>query len=174
MHKFDNGSAEVFVFTYKEGLLSAVAHDLKIRVNDFEITVDEENNDLTARFNPASLQVVNAMKEGRDTPGTPGDNDKKTIQDTIQNDVLHTKKFGEITFELEAHRAAGDGYQIKGDLNLHGQKKSVMVDVRQENGHFVAETTLHQPDFGIKPYSAMMGTLKIKPDVKIQVRVPRW
>ena len=33
------------------------------------------------------------------------------------------------------------------------------------------ELTLHQPDFGITPYRAMLGTLKIRADVQIRVTV---
>src|SRR4051812_4209200 len=37
--RIDPASAECLVYTFKEGLLSAVAHDLKIRVERFEIEV---------------------------------------------------------------------------------------------------------------------------------------
>jgi hypothetical protein len=37
----------------------------------------------------------------------------------------------------------------------------------------VVELKLHQPDFGIKPFSAALGALRVKPDVMIRVSVPR-
>jgi hypothetical protein len=37
----------------------------------------------------------------------------------------------------------------------------------------VAEVKIHQPDFGIKPYTAALGALKVKPDVLVRVSVPR-
>jgi hypothetical protein len=36
----------------------------------------------------------------------------------------------------------------------------------------VARVRLHQPDLGIKPYSAMLGTLKIQPGVAVEISVP--
>ena len=33
--------SEVYVFTFKEGLLSAIAHDLKIRVTTHEVAIDD-------------------------------------------------------------------------------------------------------------------------------------
>jgi len=36
----------------------------------------------------------------------------------------------------------------------------------------VAEVPIHQPDFGIKPYSAMLGALKVKPDLVVRCSVP--
>lgn len=171
MPQFDASNAECLVFTYKEGLLSAVAHDLKIRVTDFTVEMNDPS-DVTARFDASSLRVVCPVKDGRDAPGL-SDNDRKTIEDSIKKDVLHTGKFAEIKFESSASREAGEGYQVRGSLNLHGQEKTVVVDVKPDGDKWVAEATLHQPDFGIKPFSAMMGTLKIKPDVRVRLSIPR-
>ena len=173
MPTYTAANAECLVFTYKEGLLSAVAHDLKIKVTDFEIVIDEASDSISGTFNATSLRVINAMSNGADTTGTPSDGDKKKIEQNIVNDVLHSAKFPTITFESEAYREKGEGYQVKGTLSLHGQQKSIIVDVADTGSHYVAEATLHQPDFGIKPYSAMMGTLKIKADLKIQVKAPK-
>lgn len=173
MPTFNASNAECLVFTYKDGLLSAVAHDLKIKVTDFTIEVNEETDDVRGEFIAGSLRVVNAMADGNETTAL-GEKDKKTIEDTIINDVLHAARHPRITFESQAYREKGDGYQIKGNLELHGSKREVVVEVQPKDGRLVVETTLHQPDFGMKPYSAMFGTLKIKPDVKIRLSVPEW
>lgn len=173
MPRFNASNAECFIFTYKEGLLSAVAHDLRIWVSNFEVELDEETDAIRGRFDASSLRVVNAMSNGADTPGVPSESDKKKIEATIIGEVLHSARFPNITFESEAYRQKGDGYQVKGMLSLHGTQKSVVIDVSDRGDRYVAEAVLHQPDFGIKPYSAMMGTLKIKADLKIQVSVPK-
>jgi hypothetical protein len=46
------------------------------------------------------------------------------------------------------------------------------VQAKKVGSHFVAQVVLHQPDFGIKPYSAMLGALRIRPDVRIELSVP--
>ena len=58
--------AEVLVFTFKHGLLSAMAHDLKLRATSFEVEVDEEHRRVRAKFDPASLRVVSAMRDGNE------------------------------------------------------------------------------------------------------------
>jgi len=171
MPSFDASNAECHVFTYKDGLLSAVAHDLKIRVTDFKI--DVEDDDVRGEFDARSLRVVNAMAGGKET-GALGDGDKKKIEELIVKEVLHADKHPKIGFEMQAIREKGEGHQIKGTLDLHGTKKDLVVDVRPEEDRFVVDAKLHQPDFGVKPFSAMMGTLKIKPDVEVRISVPRW
>ncbi|MEZ4248058.1 MAG: hypothetical protein R3B99_07445 [Polyangiales bacterium] len=40
MSTFDATRAECSVFTYKDGLLSKIAHDLRVKVERFEVKVD--------------------------------------------------------------------------------------------------------------------------------------
>ena len=68
--------------------------------------------------------------------------------------------------------AAGDGFVVVGALTLHGTTRTLTVRSHAAGATQVAEVTLHQPDFGIKPFSAMLGTLRVKPDLKVRVTVP--
>jgi polyisoprenoid-binding protein YceI len=61
---------------------------------------------------------------------------------------------------------------LTGELTLHGKTRPLTVTTRAVDGRQVAELALHQPDYGIKPYSAMLGTLKIRPELKLRVSVP--
>jgi polyisoprenoid-binding protein YceI len=172
MTRYDASSAECFVFTYKEGLLSAVAHDLKIRVGSFQIDVAEDFSSVEATFDPMSLQVECARVEGRDAPGTLSKRDRRTIEDNIVKEVLEAKRYKEVRYASSHVQAKGEGYRIDGTLTLHGQSHSMRVPVRREGDRYVAEVRLHQPDFGIKPYRAALGTLKIRPDVDVRISVP--
>ena len=75
--QLDSARAECLMFPEKEGLLSSVAHDLKLEVSDFKIAWDAET--ITARFSPRSLRVVNAMKDKRENPEALDDSDKAKI-----------------------------------------------------------------------------------------------
>lgn len=172
--RFNQDNADVLVFTFKEGLLSAVAHDLKIRVTRFSIHIDDETKAIEATFDPASLRVVTAMKDGQEANRALSDSDKHKIEENIAGDVLHPKKFAEIRFvstKVEED-AGGTGYRVKGNLTLHGKTREVSFTSRSDGEGQVAEIALHQKDFGIEPYSAMLGTLKIKADVKVTIALP--
>ena len=172
--RFTENSADVLVFTFKEGLLSAVAHDLKIRVNRFAIHVDEATRAIEATFDARSLSVVTAMKDGADSLGALSDGDKKKIAENIADDVLHPKKHPEIRFASTSveEDESGAGYRVKGRLTLCGQTHEIAFVSRSDGEGQVAEIKLHQPTWGVKPFSAMLGTLKIKPDVLVRVALP--
>jgi len=172
--RFHQDNADVLVFTFKEGLLSAVAHDLKIRVTKFAVRVDEATSAIDATFDARSLRVMGAMKDGRDAHGSISDADKKKIEENILDDVLHVKKFPEIRFVSTSvdEDAEGTGYRVRGKLTLCGQTHEVSFVSRSDGEGQVAEIKIHQPTWGVKPYSAMLGTLKIQPDVTVRIALP--
>jgi polyisoprenoid-binding protein YceI len=169
---FDPTSATCLVLTYKEGLLSAVAHDLQIRITRFEIEVDDRTHAVHARLEAGSLRVLGAVVDGTLREGTLSDSDKQKIEQNIREDVLDARAHPDVRFVSTSVTTEGDGYMIQGDLILHGRTRMLTVPVKRRGDELVAEVRLHQPDFGIKPYSAMLGTLKIKPDVTVRCTIP--
>ena len=71
MLRYDQNTAECFVYTYKEGVLAAVAHDLKLRVGAFWFTVDPQDSAVSASFDPNSIEVVCAMLRNMGELGIP-------------------------------------------------------------------------------------------------------
>lgn len=163
-------SAECFVLTYVAGALSSVGHDLKLRVAAFEVHVDDESKAIRATFDPSSLEVECAMKHGQETRGKLSADDKKKIVKNIRKDALHPSEHPEIRFESSEVEARDGSHRVRGQLTLHGTTKEIGFDVRQEGEQYVAEVSLNQQDFGITPYKAPLGVLKVKPDVKVLFR----
>lgn len=159
------------VFTFKEGLLSRIAHDLEIDVERFEVEIDED--DVTASFEASSMRVLHAMKNGRPAPGTLSTGDRRKIEETIQTDVLQTSKHRAIRFSGTSKRS-DDEVTVDGKLLLHGAERPVRVVFRPEGGQLVGSVSLDQREFGITPYTAMMNTLRIQPVVRVELRLPRW
>ena len=169
MPRFDATSAECRVFTFKEGALSAIAHDLELGVGRCSIDIGDDLT-IDARFALDTVRVLHAVKDGRATSAL-SDGDKRKIERSMADDVLDVRRHPEAAFRGKAE-AAGDGYRVTGELTLHGRARPLTVTTHKLDGRQVAEVTLHQPDFGIKPYSAMLGTLKVKADLKVRIAVP--
>lgn len=158
--------AQIRVFTYKEGLLSTVAHDLQLAARRFQITV--EGATVRAEIDPASLEVVSAMKAGALDPGTLKDKDKAEIAGNLRDDVLHVSRHPSIRFESTAL----DATTLRGRLTLHGATREIALSLQDSPGRRRAEVKLDQRDFGIKPYSALLGALKVQPVVKVEIELP--
>jgi polyisoprenoid-binding protein YceI len=90
----------------------------------------------------------------------------------IAGTVLRAARFPEIRFASSAVSRAGSGYDVRGALSLCGATGELSVPVRREGDRLRAEVAIHQPAFGIRPYAAMLGTLRVRPDVIVRVSVP--
>ena len=173
MARYDAYNSECLIFSFKDGLLARLAHDLKLQVERFSIEVDETTRQIKATFDPSSVQVVCAMVDGRDDPSTLSKGDKKKIYDNATKDVLRTRKYPEVRFDSTNVVERGEGFAIEGTLQMHGKSRNIQTSVRPDGDRWVTELELHQPDFGIKPFTAALGALKVKPDVLVRVSVPR-
>jgi polyisoprenoid-binding protein YceI len=172
MQRFDASRATCRVYTFKEGLLSTFAHDLQIRVTRFEIGLDEARRAVEGRFDASSLQVVCAMKDGVESPGALTSDNHREIERNIERDVLEANRYPDIHFVSTSIADVDGGHRVEGTLHLHGVARPISFVARAEGDLRVAEVRLHQPDFGIRPYRAMLGALQVKPEVVVQIAVP--
>lgn len=168
----DKPTAEVIVLTFKEGLLSRVAHDLKLRAERVSVEVDAAARTVEASIDARALRVVCAMSDGREAHGTLSAGDTRKIEQSLASDVLDSARFPTITFRSDPLALHGGAATVSGALTLHGVTRAVQTQARLVGGLWTARFDLHQPDFGVRPFSAMMGALRVKAAVQIHVAVP--
>lgn len=166
---FDASTAECLVFTYKAGLLAGVAHDLKLRVERFEIALDDQG--IRARFDASSLRLACARAGGTDDPRALSDRDRREIEATIARDVLDARSHPAIEFRSKPIAPSVDP-EIEGTLRIRGRERPLVVRPQRDGDRAVIETTLDQTDFGIRPYTAMLGALRLRPEVRVRVTTP--
>lgn len=172
MRTHDARDAELLVFTFKEGLLSKVAHDLKIRAQRFELRIGDDLS-LDLRVDVRGLRVVQAMVDRREAPELLSSKDKSKIEDTLcSKDVLDAERYPQVHFRSTSVVATEDGYDVAGELTLRDRTRALEAEVARVGDRLEAEVRLRQPDFGITPYSALLGALKVKPEVRVRISVP--
>ncbi len=182
MPTFDAATCECHVFTFKEGALSALAHDLELKVSRLSIEIEPAGDAasatasgapyrLVARLAADSLVVLHAMKDGRPTEQLSA-SDRRKIEKAITGEVLDVRRHPEIRYEATAVATSPDGFALTGELTLQGRRRPLAITARLHDGRLRAEVPLHQPDFGIQPFSALLGTLKLRPDVTVRASLP--
>jgi YceI-like domain len=171
--RFDQSSAVCQVFTYKEGLLSTLAYDLRINVTSFVIDVGENEHFISARFDAESLRVDCAMVEGAERPDILTSWEKAEIEGNILKEVLDTKTYKDIVLTSSSVKKEDSAYFVKAVLALHGAERKISFTVKEEKQYYEADVRLRLPDYGIRPFSALFGAIRLKPDILIRVRIPR-
>lgn len=168
--EFDAQNAECLVFTFKDGLLSRVGHDLKLRVERFSGSLTEHS--VTATFDPRSVRVVAAVRGGKDDVSALSPKECQQVVDNIERAILQPSRFPEIRFLSTQLTREGNALRVRGTLDLHGVSKEIAVTARRVDGRWLAEVDLHQPDFGIEPFSALLGTLRVKAQIRVRISIP--
>lgn len=171
MPTYGPGAAHCEVLVFREGLLSAVGHDLLLRVERLELRV-EPGPKVEASLDPASLRVVTALRDGRALPGALSAGDVRKIEEAIAREVLEARRFPAIRFVSTAVTPRGAEVHVDGRLELHGVTRPLALVARREGERLLAEVRLRQPDFGIKPYAALLGAIKVKPEVVVRLSLP--
>ncbi len=171
MPHYDARDADCSILTFKEGLFAAAGHDLKLRVTDLSVDVDPVKRTVEATARASSIEVVAAMRDGREHPSSLSASDKERIQESLR-EVLDVERYPDVRLTARATEAVGDGFRVEGKLALHGREVPVAFVTRLEAGRQVGELTLHQPDAGIRPFKAAFGGLRVRADVKLVLAVP--
>ena len=170
-YSLGGSSGNLHVYTFKTGLLSKLAHDLLIDVTDFKVNLDVPEAGFTSgslelEIQANSLKVICALKDGERSDALK-EKDIADIEKDMAGKVLHPDKYPTANFRSKAIQKKDGGYKINGDLSLHGVTKSIDFDIDTNGGNLKGMITLLQKDYGIKPFKAMLGTLRIKNEINI-------
>jgi polyisoprenoid-binding protein YceI len=159
--QIDTEKSVLTVRVFKSGMLSAFGHDHEISAPIASGTVDTAAHRVEFRAHAASLRV-------RD-PKTSEKDRTEVQKNMLGPEVLDAERHTEISFRSTSAEPAGEGgWQVRGDLTLHGATKPVVVEVRESGGHFTGTARLRQSDFGIEPIKVAGGTVRVKDEVRIE------
>jgi len=158
--------AVVHVFTFREGLLARLAHDLRLRVEAFEITVGR--GEVHGVFQASSLRVDGVAEGEQVDPDRLSAEDKAKIEQTVRTELLNAASHPRI--ELRAVlRESGSSRVLEGTLRLNGIEQPVQIPLlAAEGGTLSAELAIAPSRFGIKPYRAVGGAIRLRDRVVIR------
>jgi len=156
----------IHVFTFKDGVLSAVAHDLRVRLEQFAITLEGEA--VHGEFDLRSLSLDGPVRDGVVHPDEYDASKRADVEKAMHGDVLHTDKHPMARFTGRA-AAKGEGFAVSGELELAGQKAPVAFDVSRDNGTYRAQVELVPSRWGIAQYKALFGAIRLKDVLRVEV-----
>jgi polyisoprenoid-binding protein YceI len=161
---FGPDNARLTIRTGRKGAASKAGHDLLIEVGSWQATFDPEAQPaLTLTADSRSLRVL----EGTGGVKSLDDDDKANIAKTIDDEVL---KGCAVEFRSSQVEPRSDGgLSVKGDLELGGRRAPVAFELANANGRLTGAATVKQTDFGMKPYTALFGALKVADEVQVAV-----
>jgi polyisoprenoid-binding protein YceI len=170
-YRLEPESGRLLVHTTRTGLGAKAGHDLTIEVTRWggQATVDPiepANSSVNLEVEIDSFEV----REGTGGVKPLTDADRAEIAKTLK-EVLHTAQYPTITFRSRRVDGAAAAFTLDGELTIMGVTQPVMVQGRVTDGRVVGGATVVQSRWGIRPYSAFFGALRLRDEVKVDLDI---
>ncbi|WP_045822852.1 YceI family protein [Williamsia herbipolensis] len=157
------------------GKAAKMGHRLTIVVTRWRAVVDWAGKE------PASLELTAAVDSIDVVDGqgglTPLLGPEKMVARLNALKPFDAKRFPHIAFRADDITATDDGFRLDGTLEIHGESRDHRVHLRVKDEErawrLSAESQVRQSDFGIKPYSQMLGAMKVVDEVSIAFSATR-
>ena len=162
--------ATIHVFTYKAGLLARVAHDLRLSVQRHELVLERRH--LRGYCAADSLAIDGVMSGGHLDPNVLSDKDQRQILETIRKEILLSDQYPRVEIDAEIEPSSASSptrFTLRGTLRLRGQQRPIAIEVVRNGDTLQTAFELTPSEFGIAPYKALAGAIKLQDRVRVSV-----
>lgn len=166
---------ELRILTGVAGPAAKMGHRLTIAMESWQAAVawkDGEPAGAELVVDVDSLHVLNG--EGGVTPLS---GPEKLVVRSNALKSLDVKKHPTIAFQADAITKTDAGFQLEGSLQIHGKTRTQVVELTvDDTGEawvLSARVPVTQTEFGVKPYSLLMGSMKVADEVTISFTATR-
>ncbi len=161
------GQATLTVHTRKGGAAAKAGHDLTIDVTSWQATLTVADDPAASALELSADADSLKVREGHGGMMALGDEETAGIEQSMREEVL---KGTAIAYHSTRVRPDGNGgLHVDGELELNGARRPLAFDLAVADGRLRGAATVTQSAFGMKPYSALFGTLKVLDDVRVEV-----
>ena len=167
--RLDASDGELLIRTGVKGRAARMGHRLTIVMTRWQATVSWAGADPVA----AELAVeTDSFEVRRGEGGVKGlSGPERTLVRSNALKSLDAARFPEIRFTTETIDNTDDGYRLTGKLHIRGKSREHVIDLRTEDlgdsWRMSAESSVRQSDYGVKPYSLLMGSVQVADDVTV-------
>jgi len=156
----------ISVFTFKDGILARAAHDLALRMEPFQVTLDDDR--VTAVMPLEGLRVIGPVEGGVVQADRYDAAQRAEVERTMHTSVLRSARYPTAGYAGRAS-PVGDGFHVDGQLELAGRTATLSFDVRRDGDVYRARFEIPPSRWGIQPYKALLGAIKVKDSVRIEL-----
>lgn len=167
-YRLSSEAGELLVKTGRTGMGRRAGHDLVIEVTRWQGAVtlasaEPENSRVSVEVEVDSLEV----REGLGGVKPLTDKDRADIKNTLR-DILGSEIHPEIRFSSTSVTGPAESAVVEGDLTIRGETEPVTVSVELTDDRVRGSATVAQTRWGIRPYSAFLGALKVADEVGVE------
>jgi polyisoprenoid-binding protein YceI len=165
-HELGPDAGRLLLKTSRSGLGRRAGHDLTIEATRWSGTAtvgaDAASSSVEVTVEVDGLEV----REGTGGVLPLSDSDRTEIQKNLRK-VLQADRHPTIAFRATGASGTPEDLTVEGELTILGRAQPLTVRASEKDGRLVGGATVRQTRWGIKPYSAFFGALKLADDVEV-------
>jgi polyisoprenoid-binding protein YceI len=167
--RLDASDGELLIRTGVKGRAARMGHRLTIVMTRWQATVSWAGAEPVAAELAVETDSFDVLRGEGGVKGLSGP--EKTLVRSNALKSLDAGRFPEIRFTAETIDKTDDGYRLTGKLHIRGKSRQHVIDLRTEDlgdsWRMSAESGVRQTDYGVKPYSLLMGSVQVADDVTV-------
>ncbi len=171
----DESDGELQVRTGVAGRAARMGHRLTIALTRWRATVSWDGAE------PATAELVveaDSFQVLRGEGGVKGlSGPEKALVKSNALKSLGASRYPQIRYAADAIDKTDDGYRLAGALQIRGKSHQHVIELRTDDlgdsWRMSAQSRVRQSDYGIKPYSLLMGSVQVANDVTVSFAAVR-
>jgi polyisoprenoid-binding protein YceI len=171
----DESDGELLVRTGVAGRAARMGHRLTIAMTRWRATVSWDSAE------PATVELVvevDSFQVLRGEGGVKGlSGPEKALVKSNALRSLGASRYPQIRYAADAIEKTDDGYRLVGALKIRGKSHQHVIELRTEDSgdswRMSAQSRVRQSDYGVKPYSLLMGSVQVANDVTVSFTAVR-
>ena len=167
--RLDASDGELLIRTGVKGRAARMGHRLTIVMTRWQATVSWAGAQPVAAELAVETDSFEVLRGEGGVKGLSGP--EKTLVRSNALKSLDAGRFPEIRFTAETIDKTEDGYRLTGKLHIRGKSREHVIDLRTQDlgdsWRISAESSVRQSDYGVKPYSLLMGSVRVADEVSV-------
>lgn len=166
---FTASDGELLVRTGVTGRAARMGHRLTVAMTRWQATVGWADAEPVTAELAVEVDSLEVLRGEGGVKGLSGPERALVKSNALKS--LGASRYPEIRFAADAIEKTDDGYRLAGKLHIRGKIRKHVIDLCATDlgdaWRISAESTVRQTDYGIKPYSLLMGSVRVVDEVSL-------
>jgi len=165
----DASDGELTIRTGVSGRVARMGHRLTIAMTRWQASVDWDGAQPAAAELVVEVDSFEVLRGEGGVKGLSGPEKALVKSNALKS--LGANRYRQIRFATNTIDETDDGYRLTGTLQIRGKSREQVIELRTEDlgdsWRMSAESRVRQSDYGVKPYSMLLGSMQVADEVTV-------
>lgn len=160
---------ELLIRTGVAGRAARMGHRLTVAMKRWQATVGWSGAEPVSAELTVEVDSFEVLRGDGGVKGLSGPEKALVKSNALRS--LDAGRYPEIRFTANTIDKTDEGYRLTGKLHIRGKSREHVIDLRTEDlgetWQMSAESSVRQAEYGVKPYSLLMGSVRVADEISV-------